>query len=243
LEDLILEGEYRPGDSLPTEVEMATQLEVSRAVVRDAMRALTTKGLVEIRHGVGTFVTDTGRERLAEALEISLRRGDYTPWELYIVRRGLERVVIEQAVEKATAAEIAEMRESLNRRRDPLHAETNEERAKEHIRFHQLVVRSTKNRVLMDLLEPITVFRIPYPLGMPSSYRADDTEFVRSHDRILDAIERRDLEAGRRAMREHLDPLKERAYRATQELLGKETSNMASVVSPGSATGANDAGA
>ena len=95
LEEMILDGELQPGDSLPSELEMAAQMEVSRTVVRDAIRALTTKGLVEIRHGVGTFVTDSGRERLAEALALSLRRGDYSPWELYQVRRGLELVVVE----------------------------------------------------------------------------------------------------------------------------------------------------
>ena len=49
LEEMILNGEFQPGESLPTENEMASQLEVSRTVVRDAIRVLATKGLVEIR--------------------------------------------------------------------------------------------------------------------------------------------------------------------------------------------------
>ena len=118
LEEMILAGEYQPGDSLPSEHEMANQLEVSRTVVRDAIRALTTKGLVEIRHGVGTFVTHSGREKLAQALALSLRRGDYSPWELYQVRRGLEMIVVELAVETATQEQITEMRDALMRLRN-----------------------------------------------------------------------------------------------------------------------------
>ena len=224
LEEMIVAGKVRPGESLPSENEMASQLEVSRAVVRDAIRALNAKGLVEIRHGVGTFVTHSGRERLAEALALSLRRGDYTPWELFVVRRGLELAVVELAVERATDAQIAEMREALERYRDQLISGSALAGFDEHTRFHQLMVRSAGNRVLMDLLDPITVFRVPdttSPTSAQLNHGHIET-YIGDHAAIIDAIERREAHTAKSAMLQHLAVVRERALRATKELGGSE---------------------
>jgi GntR family transcriptional regulator, transcriptional repressor for pyruvate dehydrogenase complex len=222
LEELILTGEFKPDEPLPTENEMAAQLQVSRTVVRDAIRVLATKGLVDIRHGVGTFVTKSGRERLAEALALSLRRGDYTPLELYSVRYGLELVVVDEAIRKVTPEQIREMREALARYHRQLKEPGAPRVPDEHMVFHQLMVRSTGNRVLIDLLDPITVFRIPEDAGMDSMWDKvpDYDTYLQGHAAIVDAIEARDLDAARTAMRDHLQVLKERAERATNELTG-----------------------
>ena len=226
LEEMILAGEFKPQEPLPTENEMATQLQVSRTVVRDAIRVLATKGLVEIRHGVGTFVTRSGRERLAEALALSLRRGDYTPLELYSVRCGLELVVVEEAIRKATPEQISEMREILARYREQLKEPNRPRVPDEHMTFHQFMARCTGNRVLIDLLDPITVFRIPENAGLEFMRdRIPAIEiYLRGHETIVDAIEARDLDAARAAMLDHLKVLKERAERATDELAGSSGS-------------------
>jgi DNA-binding FadR family transcriptional regulator len=219
LEELILAGEYQPGESLPSEHDMAAQLNVSRTVVRAAIRSLATKGLLEIRHGVGTFVTADGRDRLAEALALSLRRGDYTPWELYIVRRGLELSVVELAVEKATPEQIDEMRLVLDRYREQLRRSPAGEAVDEHIAFHQLMVRSTGNRILMDLLDPITVFHVPErprSPGLRLEEAAIET-YISGHEAIINAIERRDADAAKAAMLEHLAVVAERAQQTTEE--------------------------
>jgi DNA-binding FadR family transcriptional regulator len=168
---------------------------------------------------VGIFVTHSGREKLAEALALSLRRGDYSPWELYQVRRGLEMVVVELVVETATDEQIAEMRAALECYRDQLKSGFAPTDTDGHTHFHQLMVRSTGNRVLMDLLDPITVFRVPESQG-PTRRELTETfmeEYISGHEAIIYAIERRDLEAARLAMLEHLAVVRERAQRATEE--------------------------
>jgi GntR family transcriptional repressor for pyruvate dehydrogenase complex len=225
LEELILTGEFQAGESLPSEHEMATRLQVSRTVVRAAIRALATKGLLEIRHGVGTFVTDNGRERLAEALALSVRRGDYTPWELFIVRRGLELAVIELAVERATPEQIGQMRDLLDSHQEQLKSGSPSEDRDEHILFHQLMVHSTGNRVLMDLLDPITVFRVPQTQDSTDIELTDAhiEAYINEHKAIVDAIERRDLEAAKVAMLQHLDVVKERAQKTTAQMATSQT--------------------
>ena len=219
LEQLILDGVLQPGAALPSEVELTHELHVSRVVVRDAIRVLATKGLVEIRHGVGTSVTSSSRARLAEAISLSLRRHDYTPWELFVMRRGLELVVVEEAIAHATPEQIAHMREVLaNGRR--LDATDTTAAFREHTHFHQLMASAADNRVLVDMLDPITVFAIPEDSSEPETLAviraADHESYWTGHDRIVDAIERHDLDAARAAMCEHLVDLERRASRATK---------------------------
>ena len=223
LEEMIVRGEFAPGETLPTENELASQLEVSRAVVRDAVRVLATKGLVHVRHGVGTFVTESGRERLAEALAISLRRGDYSPWELYVIRRGLELMVVEQAVERATEEQIAAMR-ALIVEYSLIYLQDQAQGHALHTQFHRLMAYSTGNRILKDLLDPITVFRIPEQLGMAGFPAVDSSalhqEYVAKHLRIVDALAQRDVEEGKAAMLAHLSDLEQRVQRAMNVLAG-----------------------
>jgi DNA-binding FadR family transcriptional regulator len=214
LEELILTGAFQPGKTLPSEHEIAAQMEVSRTVVRDAVRALAAKGLLEIRHGVGAFVTQSGRERLAEALALSLRRGDYSPWELYIVRRSLELAVIELAIEEATPPQIAEMRATLECYRQHYKSVAAASGVDPHTLFHQLMVRCTGNRILVDLLDPITVFRVPQTRDSEGAApsETDFEAYIKDHEAIVDAIERRDREAARFAMIRHLEPVRQRAH-------------------------------
>ncbi len=78
LEELIVSAHWEVGQTLPSEREVAEQFGLSRSVVRDAMRILAAKGLVDIKHGVGAVVTQDGRLAFVELLDLLLRRGNYT---------------------------------------------------------------------------------------------------------------------------------------------------------------------
>jgi len=78
----IIEGQIPAGEALPTEPELADQFGVSRAVVRDACRMLMARGLVDIRHGKGMFVTGSQTRAFGEALFTALRREGSTVWDV-----------------------------------------------------------------------------------------------------------------------------------------------------------------
>jgi len=82
VQELILSGEVQGGVTLPTEPELAEQFGVSRAVVRDATRILMARGLVEVEHGRGVFVTQPQNEAFGEALLLALRRVGATVWDV-----------------------------------------------------------------------------------------------------------------------------------------------------------------
>ena len=90
LESRILDGEYQPGEKLPTEPELERLLDVSRSVVRDALRTLSARGLVEIRQGRGVTVTKPGDYAYGDAMALLLRRSDLTMGDVLEARQALE---------------------------------------------------------------------------------------------------------------------------------------------------------
>lgn len=110
IQELILSGELESGATLPTEPELAEQFGVSRAVVRDATRILMAQGLVEVRHGLGVFVTPAQNEAFGEALLLALRRAGATVWDVEQFEQVIFPEVIALASTTATAEEIAEIR-------------------------------------------------------------------------------------------------------------------------------------
>ena len=109
--DLVARGEFKPGDRLPPERDLAKLLGVSRPTVREAMIALEIAGLVEVRVGAGAFVTDKARERRRDR---RLFEGvGSSPLELIAARRTIEPEVAALAAQLATPDEIAAIAETV----------------------------------------------------------------------------------------------------------------------------------
>src|SRR5947209_14728344 len=115
IEKLILSGELRNGDRLPTEREMAEQFQASRTAVREAMKALAQKGLVDMRPGRGTIVIDGTSKAVRRSLGLMLRVGqtDGSQNLLVEVREILEPEIAALAAARATEEDIAAMCEAV----------------------------------------------------------------------------------------------------------------------------------
>ena len=88
LRELIAAGRYQPGERLPSQDELAAQLSVSRLTLRDALRSLEHEGVIQVKHGIGTFVShsyghriESGLERLESILELAARQGSQVTFE------------------------------------------------------------------------------------------------------------------------------------------------------------------
>ena len=106
----IVAGSPSPGETLPAEPVLAEQYGVSRSVVRDATRLLAARGLVEIRHGKGVFVTDSQRKAFADALFLALRREGASVWDVEELEQILLPAALALAAKRASADELAEIR-------------------------------------------------------------------------------------------------------------------------------------
>lgn len=170
LKDRIFSGEFRPGDRLPAERELADELQVSRQAVREAYRALELVGIVRIRKGQqgGAFITERDRQTVTETLGdlIRLRRVDMS--HLTEARSILEKDVAELAIRRINADEIAQLEACVASAIDQSNRGITA--TAENLRFHRLLGDFSGNPVLammlastLDLLETVIASVAPSP--------------------------------------------------------------------------------
>ena len=157
LRTLIDDGTLRPGDRLPSERELAEQLRVSRGTVREAVQFLTALGLLEIRHGSGTFV----RQPLADPQEL---RNEWRDWiarhtdtihDLLEVRMGLESFAAELAVERASDVALEHMAAAIGQMENAVEGEDLTALVQSDVCFHGALCEATRNRALAELAHEI----------------------------------------------------------------------------------------
>ena len=201
---LVARGEFRPGDRLPPERDLAGKLGVSRATVREAMIALELAGLVDVRTGSGIYVL-TRRRNGAEPKD----QGP-GPFELLDARRAIEGGVAALAAANATDAEIDALREALDfMRREQASGADSEDGDR---LFHTGIARATHNALLLRTVSEMWEWtRGPMWTRLNDNLymRANRPRWLSDHERIFEAIRRRDADAAQTAMREHLARVKQ----------------------------------
>src|SRR5438128_2693481 len=115
IEELIVSGQLRPGDRLPSEKELGVRLGVSKTVIRESIRSLAAKGLVEVRAGSGTYVLDLGEEIVSQPIGLLLRTHAIQPRHIHEVREALEVRIAALAAEQAQDADVEAMAKSIQK--------------------------------------------------------------------------------------------------------------------------------
>ncbi len=215
----IRHGTLRPGDRLPTESAAARRFSVSRTVVREALSRLQASGLVETRHGVGTFVTASRRETglRTDAAEIATVVDLLAMLELRI---GVESEAAALAARRRMPAHLAAIRAALDEFAAHLAAGT--DTAPADYRFHAAIAEATGNRYFTSLMASFGVKAIPraalkLPHQAPEERRQYLAAVNREHEDIYGAISRGDADGARAAMRNHIGNGRER-LKLRQEL-------------------------
>jgi GntR family transcriptional regulator, transcriptional repressor for pyruvate dehydrogenase complex len=149
----IAEGILRPGDQLPPENELARELGLSRTPVREAVKVLAAAGILVVRHGRGTFVSDGAQASLGQLLLFEIYLKDSTPQKLMEVRRIFERSCAELAAQRRTEGDLAEMRACIERLRplaaaDPPNLDATLEA---DLAFHRAIYKAAKNELVATL--------------------------------------------------------------------------------------------
>lgn len=216
LGERIREGQLAPGDKLPTEAAVMAEFGVSRTVVREAISKLQAAGLVETRHGVGTFVVGPGQASFRITPEqLETLRDVIAVLELRI---GLETEAAALAAMRRSEAHLQSMRLAL----DEFAAAVGEGRdaVAPDFAFHLEIARATQNAHFAELLSSLGAKIIPRARLADESSEDLKAYLLRAnaeHESIFDAIVRQDPEAARAAMRTHLANSRERRRRAAGE--------------------------
>ncbi len=200
--DQIRAQQLRPGDKLPAERNLARMMEVSRPVLREALRALALMRVVDIRQGDGTYITSLEPKQLISHLDFVFSRDSIALVQLLEARRVIETGNVRLAAVRVTDDELTALEGRLGAMAacidDP-------ERFSElDIAMHTAVCAAANNFLLLQFMNIIST------LGRLSRERTGGLRAVRDaalhdHRRIVDALRRHDPDAAEAAMRDHLD--------------------------------------
>lgn len=189
------------GERLPPERELVARLGVSRTVVREALNLLEARGLLSIEHGRGAVVSRDSTPAVRETLGLMLRVRPKSLWELLEIRQIFEVEISGLAAERAGPEDIEEMRLQLDKMR--AHIDAPEGYVDADVEFHAALARSTRNGVLLTMLDPV-VELLRASREISTSQQGSALRALGEHEEILRRVEARDAEGARREMRAHL---------------------------------------
>ena len=220
--DRIREGTLTPGDKLPTESEIMRILGVSRTVVREAISHLQAAGLVETRHGIGTFVLEPPPAHtlgLDPATVVTMR----DVLAILELRISLETEAAGLAAARRSDSQLQQLRSALDAFQAS--ARSGGETVPSDMQFHLLVAQSSGNRYFHDILSHLGTNIIPRARLNSAKLAQDDPavymeRVIHEHENIYSAIARNDAESARAAMRTHLSNSRERLRRAQEQIEG-----------------------
>lgn len=207
IEESILKGDLKPGDQLPAERELAQRFGVSRTAVREAVKALREKGLVEAYSGRGTFITDGTSQAVRQSLDLMVKIGQ-PEGSTYLaeVRAILEPGIAALAAIRSQESDLAIMREAVavmdRAGRDP------DAYIEADLDFHLALAEAAANPLILSLIDSIVGLLREQRLRIFNVKGGPDRGQIH-HKRILEAMERRDAEKAREAMKAHLEQVRD----------------------------------
>ena len=212
VEESIQKGALKTGDRLPPERELAQQFGVSRTAVREAVKALREKGLVEAYPGRGTFIMETSPHPIRLSLDRMVKAGQ-AEGSRYLteVREMMEPEIAALAAERADAEDLAAMRESFEvmegAKKDP------DAFIEADLDFHLALAEAAANPIILSLIDSIVGLLREQRMGI-FQVEGGPERGQYHHKKILDAVEHRDAAGAREAMKAHMRQVREDSRRA-----------------------------
>ena len=197
----IVSGKYAPGSALPAETELCTEFQTSRNIIREVLRSLMSKRLVEIKRYRGAFVALRNQWNYldTDVLQWSLAN-DYDPRLISAmseVRNLVEPVVARWAAERATSSELAVIEKALN---DMIANHQNRDAFNEaDIHFHEAVLASVHNPVLQQLSVAISSLQRAVFEQTYMGDKANMPRTLKEHQDLYDAIRHQNADAAEQA--------------------------------------------
>jgi GntR family transcriptional repressor for pyruvate dehydrogenase complex len=206
IKEMIVRGELRAGQRLPAERDLAVRLGVSRPSLREAIRALTALNILESRHGEGTFVSSLEPEHLAEPIDFLLQVNNTALVALFEARRALEAEVAALAAECATDLELAQLEDFVRQGRTKV--EVFEAFVIHDVEFHARLRDAARSPILASLLSSVNTLS-DVSRRQTAQKATTRRKALGDHEAMVKVLKARDPEAARRAMRAHLEHVRD----------------------------------
>ena len=205
--DIIVAKRLAPGDRLPSERELGEQFGVSRTVIREAVRALVAKGVVEVVTGSGLRISAANASNVRESMSLFLRNSTFDYGKMHEVRKMFEMQIAGLAAERSTADDLTRLAEIHTAMEAVLLDGTDVEAAAMYdLEFHRAIARATQNELFLILMDAIGEALLEV---RRANLEVNGQETIRQHRRILECIVGRDIAGALDAMSSHLEHAEE----------------------------------
>ncbi len=207
IKQYITDNHKAPGDALPSELQFAQDLGVSRNSVREAVRALASLGIIEVRHGNGIFVRDFNFDSVFDLLSYGLTFDSRRIRDILQIRKWLEIAAVGEVAQRIGEGELQGLEDVLARWERRIAA--GEPTALEDREFHRLLFQVLNNPSLTGLID---IFWLVFNNVRIQTITMDPSPVntVHDHREILEAVRRRDAKAARQCIQGHFRNLEER---------------------------------
>jgi DNA-binding FadR family transcriptional regulator len=214
IERAIFDGRLRQGQKLPPERQLARDLKASRVAVREALRTLELRGLVDVRQGStgGYFVREVDDRPLVRDFETLFRLGRVSWSQLIEARRWIEPEVAALAAQRASEVDLKNLGAALEQRWE--HAVPGLAVRPSYVEFHRALAEAARNPVHAVITHALIELEAEVLAPSPELGEADQLQIDAAHRRIFDAIVAGKADEARAAMAAHIDDVQARLERA-----------------------------
>ncbi len=202
IQDVITNNQLQPGTRLPSERDLAKMLGVNRATVREAIRSLQQRGLVEMRTGSGTFVTDMLGAVVAESIERYSVFGSCSHEELITFREILEPEMAALAATYATPEDLAQLEELVDEIEETFTKDDIASYTDADISFHAMLGVASHNELITAVFSGLEKVMRIWIQAQSETHRLEEGAW--SHRQVYEGIVARDPDRAREAMRFHM---------------------------------------
>ena len=202
--------QFTPGERLPSEKSLSEEFDISRASTREALQKLEVLGLIDIKHGKGSFVSDSPYLKpIQEIVASKLLTADVGVQELLETRLYIEQGTVKLASINVSESELSELEKVVGEMDKAVEGNDVESFSELDLKFHLLIGRISGNTLMRRMLRTIR------DIMREQQERINRVDGVMSvsqehHEKILEAIEKKDVESAQRSMADHLVTIKQK---------------------------------
>ncbi|MBW2305282.1 MAG: FadR family transcriptional regulator [Deltaproteobacteria bacterium] len=215
IKKLVIQGLLKPGVKLPPEVELASRFGVGRQTIREALRILELSGFITIQkgYGGGPIISDTVLHRITSLFLDAFQMEKVTLEELTVARLKIEKIVLEDVIDRADEEDIAALRKNMLEARRKIDMKVMA--TDKNIEFHRILAKASKNHVFVIVVDSILALLENLLLRLKPNLEMTRKAVV-SHERLLEAIIRKDKAEAGRLLEEHLLAVRDRLKSSTK---------------------------
>jgi GntR family transcriptional repressor for pyruvate dehydrogenase complex len=206
---LISRGKLKPGDKIPSERDLASDLGISRQSIREALHRAEVMGLIEVRQGEGSFILSSINKSLKQPLTIILEKEVERIFEFLEIRKLIEGWCAEKAAAEATGEDLKNMQDILAKMKKV--ASKDKQWEELDLKFHLSFAKATHNVIAVHIMEALKANFKPFFRFTKSMPRSEKIDVLwQHHYEIFAAIKRKNPQAAQKKVIEHLNFIEEK---------------------------------